>query len=72
MKHTEKLLDWFTRRSSITPLEALNDLGIYRLGSRVYDLREAGYDIHTERLTVATRDGGTSHPARYHFRGRGA
>ena len=71
-RHREKLLDWFTRRSTITPMEALHDLGIYRLGARVFELREAGHDIHTERLTVTGRDGTTSHPARYHYRGKAA
>jgi hypothetical protein len=29
----------------ITPIDALNLYGSMRLGARVYDLREAGYDI---------------------------
>ena len=68
-RHREKLLDWFTHRSTITPAEAWADLGIYRLGARVYELRQDGHDIHTELMTVTGRDGTTSHPARYHYRG---
>jgi len=71
MKHSEKLLAWFSNRRTITPLEALSDLGIYRLGARIFDLREAGHDIHTELMTVANAHGGTSRVARYHYRGAG-
>jgi hypothetical protein len=70
MKHTERLLQWFTLRSTITPLQALRELGIYRLGARVFDLREAGHDIHTELMEVHNAHGGTSRIARYHYRGK--
>lgn len=69
MTHREKLIDWFTRRSTITPMEALSDLGIYRLGARIHELRRDGHVIGTELMTVTGRDGETSHPARYHYRG---
>lgn len=71
-RHREKLLDWFTRRSTITPMEAWADLGIYRLGARIFELRADGHSIHTELMTVTGRDGTTSHPARYHYRGKAA
>jgi len=70
MKHTERLLQWFTLRSTITPLQALRELGIYRLGARVFDLREAGHDIYTERLEVHNAHGDKSRVARYHYRGK--
>ncbi len=70
-RHREKLLDWFTRRSTITPAEAWADLGIYRLGARIFELRADGHSIHTELMTVTGRDGTTSHPARYHYNGKG-
>lgn len=69
MKHRDKLLDWFTRRESITPMEALSDLGIYRLGARIKELRDDGYSIRTELLPIETRDGGTARVARYHYEG---
>lgn len=71
-RQSERLLDWFTRRKTITPFEAQRDLGIGRLGARVFDLREAGHDIHTELMTVPNRFGETTRPARYHYRGRTA
>lgn len=32
----------------ITPIDALNLYGCFRLGARCYDLRQKGYDIVTE------------------------
>ncbi len=69
MTHRQKLLSWFGNRKTITPMEALHDLGIYRLGARIKELRDDGYSIRTEIITVSTRDGGTAHPARYHYEG---
>lgn len=42
------ILQYMKSRGSITALEALGVLNIYRLAARVYDLREAGVDIYTE------------------------
>ena len=33
---------------SLTPLEALNEIGCLRLGARIYDLKRQGYDIKSE------------------------
>ena len=33
----------------IEPMVALREYGIYRLGSRIHDLRDEGYNILTER-----------------------
>jgi len=53
------------KRGPITPLEALNESGIMRLGGRIYDLRQAGHDIRKEMVEVHTRNGGKAHVARY-------
>lgn len=53
------------KRGPITPLEALNELGIMRLGGRIYDLRQAGHQIRKEMVEVDTRNGGKAHVARY-------
>jgi hypothetical protein len=37
------------RRGPVNALEALHELGIYRCGARVYDLRKRGYDIRMRR-----------------------
>lgn len=72
MRHTEKLLDWFARRKTITSLEAINDLGIHRLGARILELRQDGHAIRTEIITTRNRHGDVCHPARYHYEGKAA
>lgn len=44
----EAILKHLECKGSITPLEALNLFGCFRLGARIFDLREAGYNIKTE------------------------
>jgi hypothetical protein len=36
----------------ITPLEALNSFGCFRLAARIYDLRTAGWPIHCDRIPM--------------------
>jgi hypothetical protein len=48
MKQTqnEKLLEYLKAHpEGITPLEALNVIGTFRLAARVYDLRKIGHNI---------------------------
>lgn len=45
-----KILNWLEKGNKITPLEALNFFGCFRLASRVYDLRERGHNIHKEMI----------------------
>jgi hypothetical protein len=49
---------------SITPLEALNRYGCFRLAAVVYKLRKEGHKIITEDVTSTTPEG-TKHFARY-------
>jgi len=37
---------------SITPIEALNKYGCFRLGARILDLRNDGFNINTEMIEV--------------------
>lgn len=37
----------------LTPIDALRRFGCFRLGARVFDLREAGLDIRTELVEVS-------------------
>lgn len=59
------LARYLEEHKSITPLEALNELGIYRLSARIADLRGDGYVITTERITVKNKFGQESRVARY-------
>lgn len=46
MSQTEQLLRYLRRHRTITPLEALRELGIFRLAARIHNLRNE-YDIET-------------------------
>lgn len=43
-----KVLRFLKRHKTITPREALMDLGVYRLSSAIFRLRKAGWGITTE------------------------
>ena len=51
----QRVLDYIKEFGSITQLEALRDLGVMRLASRISDLRRQGYNIVSERETVKNR-----------------
>ena len=62
---TKKLLAYLKRHGSITPMQALTELGIMRLGARVYDLRAAGHSIDRELIEVPSRTAYHVRVARY-------
>jgi len=43
------ILNDLLKGKDITPMDALNDYGCFRLGARIFDLRELGYDIKTKK-----------------------
>jgi len=49
-------------RTGITQLDAIG-FGVWRLAARIYELRQLGYQIETQRVEVS------GHPARYILRG---
>jgi hypothetical protein len=51
MKQTDQVLDYLHEHGSIDPLRAFNDLGILRLGARIWDLKAAGVPIVGETKT---------------------
>ncbi|MDR2457834.1 MAG: helix-turn-helix domain-containing protein [Clostridiales Family XIII bacterium] len=55
MTHCEQILMHIKKHGSITPLQALNLYGCYRLGARVYDLRRKGVKIRTNRVFTVNR-----------------
>ena len=59
MAHTQcaRLLAYLRTIGPITPMQAWEQLGIYRLGARVFDLRAEGHPIRSDRLTVPNRFG---------------
>lgn len=70
MTQTERILAYIREFGTITPLEAIRDIGCYRLSARIADLRDQGYDIISEPLTVKNRYGGVSRVARYRERSK--
>lgn len=51
----ERVLDYISKYGSITQLQALQDLGVMRLASRITDLKKQGYPITSEVETVKNR-----------------
>lgn len=61
----ELVLDYIETHGSITPLEAEIHIGCLRLGARIWELRDEGYNIVSEIVEVPTRHGGKARVARY-------
>ena len=53
----DRLLEYLKTHDGITQLVALNELGIFRLASRVNDLRKKGFDISGRMIFVRNRFG---------------
>lgn len=68
MKSTQcdRLLSYLETHTAITPMDAWNDLGIYRLGARVWDLKhKRGLNITKQMVSVPNRFGETCKVAQY-------
>lgn len=65
----ERILAYIAEFGSITQLEALQDLGIMRLASRISDLKRQGYSIASDIETVKNRFGEKCHIKRYRMAG---
>lgn len=47
----QAILNHLKNHGPITPLEALNLYGCFRLGGRIYDLKNMGHAIETEMVS---------------------
>lgn len=67
MKSTqaERVLEYIEQFGSITQMEAMNDLGVMRLASRVSDLKKLGYPITSDIEAVKNRYGENCYIKRY-------
>lgn len=61
----ERVLNHLKNQGSITAHDAVKDYGIYRLAARIWDLRDAGYDIDTTNISVKNRYGESVTVAKY-------
>lgn len=63
--HVEQVLAHLKSGKPITPVEALHHYGCFRLGARIYDLKQRGHHIEKQMIEVETRDGETARVAEY-------
>ena len=61
----ERVLTHLQQRGEIDAMTALNALGIFRLASRINELRKDGYPIQRRMKEVGNRWGETCHVAAY-------
>ena len=64
----KQILDYMDRFGSINPLQALQDIGCFRLASRINDLKNDGYAIESERVNYETRLGEAKHCHEYRIK----
>lgn len=65
MTQKEMIIKYINDFGSISPLEALSDLGIIRLASRITDLKNDGVKIVKSMEKSKNRYGKAVHYARY-------
>lgn len=46
----ERILEYLMSGRSLTPIEALNMFGSFRLGARIADIKKRGYIVYTEMV----------------------
>lgn len=51
----EQIKKYLIAGNEITPIEALNRFGCFRLGARIYDLKREGMDIKTAMIYNGTK-----------------
>jgi hypothetical protein len=65
MTQIERLESFLDAHPSITPLEAWNLLGIYRLSAAIHTLKKRGRKIETELINVSNQFGESCRVAQY-------
>jgi hypothetical protein len=67
MKATQcdRIIDYIKERGSITQLEALREIGCFRLASRMCDIKKQGYQVKSEMTKVKNRYGEDVSIAKY-------
>lgn len=58
----QRILEYLQLGNGITPLEALNLFGCFRLSARIADIKKQGYPVVTEVVSVNSK-----RVARYHL-----
>lgn len=65
MTQNEAILNHLKSGKSITPIEALNKYGCFRLASRISDIKKMGYLVHKEMVNDKKPDGTKERYAKY-------
>ena len=67
-----KIIEYMRNNNGITSLEAVENLRILRLASRIHELVKLGYDIDKETVYNRKEDGTVVHYTRYTLLGEPA
>lgn len=70
MTQCERILRYIDEHGSITAKEAMNELGVMRLASRIADLKADGWEIDTRTVCSVNRYGERTHYAKYYMGGK--
>tara|TARA_Y100000361_G_C11160784_1_gene347153 strand:+ start:1518 stop:1775 length:258 start_codon:yes stop_codon:yes gene_type:complete len=65
MTQKERILKALEEGRELTPKDAINEFGCFRLSARICDLKEEGHNIITTMIKVPTSDYGETHVASY-------
>ena len=66
----QRVLEYMEKHGGITQLEALTEICVMRLASRISDLKRRGYPITSRMQAVKNRYGETCHVKRYSMEGQ--
>lgn len=65
MSQNKRILESLQNGDKLTPLDALERFGCFRLGARVYDLRKQGHDIKSETVARKNSNGEVKRYSQY-------
>ena len=64
-KTCQNIYKYMTFHGGITQAEAFLELGVGRLGARIWDIKNAGVPIRSEMIKVTKKDGSSAYVAKY-------
>lgn len=65
MSQTTEVITFIKEHGSITTKQAMDFLGVYRLASRISEIKKVGIPVEKEMVTVLNRHGEPCRVARY-------
>lgn len=65
----ERVVKYIRDFGSISTWQAMMDLGVARLASRIYDLKQQGYEFEKKRIWTVNRYGGKTYYDEYRLIG---